>query len=148
MDDTHDLDGLAGRARAAAVAFLNGRMDEYAALFPHAPDFTLFPPFGGGPRHGFDDSPQALAETARFFGGGEADVEVVAAHADGDLAVLAVVERQHGVVGGLPDQDWSLRVTMVFRRDDAGWRLLHRHADVLTHSLGLPVVAALARGEA
>lgn len=35
-----------------------------------------------------------------------------------DLVVMAAIERQHGEVGGLPDQDWSLRVTLVFRRKD------------------------------
>jgi ketosteroid isomerase-like protein len=37
--------------------------------------------------------------------------------APGDLAVLVAIERQHGEVGGLPDQDWSPRVTLVFRRE-------------------------------
>jgi hypothetical protein len=43
----------------------------------------------------------------------------------GDLAVLVVVERQHGEVGGLPNQDWSLRVTLVFRRTESGWKMAH-----------------------
>jgi hypothetical protein len=30
--------------------------------------------------------------------------------------VLVAIERQHGEVGGLTDQDWSLRVTLVFQR--------------------------------
>ncbi len=37
-------------------------------------------------------------------------------YTSGDLAVLVVIERQHGTIGGLPEQDWSLRVTWVFRR--------------------------------
>jgi ketosteroid isomerase-like protein len=53
---------------------------------------------------------------------------------------------QHGLVGGLPEQDWSLRVTLVFRRDDGAWRLLHRHADPLVHGISLEQTAALARG--
>jgi hypothetical protein len=57
-----------------------------------------------------------------------------------------VIERQHGEVGGLPDQDWSLRVTLVYRRQGAEWWLVHRHADPLVRDVGLKTAAALARG--
>jgi hypothetical protein len=36
--------------------------------------------------------------------------------ASGNLAVLVMIERQHGRIGGLPDQDLSLRVTLVLLR--------------------------------
>jgi ketosteroid isomerase-like protein len=50
------------------------------------------------------------------------------------------------VVGGLPEQDWSLRVTLVFRREEGEWQLVHRHADPLVHSISLEQAAAIARG--
>jgi ketosteroid isomerase-like protein len=84
---------------------------------------------------------------AGFFRGGESSLEVFQTYASGDLVVLVVVERQHGEVGGLPDQDWSLRVTLVYRRDGSGWRLAHRHADPLVHGLGEAEAAAIARGD-
>jgi ketosteroid isomerase-like protein len=58
-----------------------------------------------------------------------------------------VVERQHGEVGGLPDQDWSLRVTLVFRRTASGWQKAHRHADLLAHPVDFERGAQLARGD-
>ena len=41
---------------------------------------------------------------ARMFHGGEAELEVAAPYASGDLAVLVAIERQHGPFGGLPDR--------------------------------------------
>jgi ketosteroid isomerase-like protein len=57
-----------------------------------------------------------------------------------------MIERQHGEVGGLPDQGWPLRVTQVYRREAGEWLLVHRHADPLVHRIGLEQAAALARG--
>ena len=72
---------------------------------------------------------------------------VEAAYVGADLAVLAVVERQAGQVGELPAQDWSLRVTLAFRREGDEWRLVHRHADALVHPIGWDQRAGrLARG--
>jgi hypothetical protein len=63
-----------------------------------------------------------------------------------DTVVLVMIERQHGQVGGLPDQDWPLRVTQVYRRDGSDWQLVHRHDDPLVHAIELEEAAALARG--
>lgn len=141
-----DLADLVRRTAEAAAALIRGDVRRYLALVRHADDFTLMDPFGGEPRRGFDSSPERLASLERFFQGGEAELELVRADTSGDLAVVVAIERQHGAVGGLPDQDLSLRVTLVFRRDEAGWRLAHRHADPLVHGLSLEHVAALARG--
>ena len=56
------------------------------------------------------------------------------------------VERQRGEVGGLPEQDWSLRVTQAYRRDGSEWQRVHRHADPLVRAISLEQAAALARG--
>jgi len=112
-----------------------------------APDFTLMPPTGGPTRHGVDSSPASIEALEEFFaGGGEADFEVEQSYASGDLVVLAGVERQHGTVGGFRDQDWSLRVTLVFRREGSDWRLVHRHADALVQPISMEQLALLARG--
>ena len=63
------------------------------------------------------------------------------------MVVLAIIERAHVEVGGLPAQDWALRVTLVYRREGSAWRLAHRHADPLSHAINLTQSAALARGE-
>ncbi len=142
-----ELAALIRRTTEAAKAYIRGDMRAYFTLILHGEDYTLMAPFGGEPTRGFEDpSPERLEALGRYFRNGEAELEVVQTYASGDLAVLVAIERQHGQVGGLPDQDWSLRVTLVFRRDDGAWRLLHRHADPLVHGISLEQTAALARG--
>ena len=117
----------------------------YLTLIKHGDDYTLMPPYGGEPVHGFDVE-GALESTPKMFRGGEAELELVQSYASGDMAVLVAIERQRGEVGGLPAQDWSLRVTLVFRREGPGWHLVHRHADPLVHAISMEQMAVLARG--
>lgn len=117
-----------------------------SVTFTSLPDFTLMQPFGGPASHGFNASPERLAELSRFFKNGETALEVVQTHASDRLVVLVMLERQHGEVGGLPDQNWSLRVTEVYRKDGSEWQLVHRHADPLLHRISLQQAAILARG--
>jgi ketosteroid isomerase-like protein len=136
------------RITEAAEALISGDIKGYAARIKHAHDYTLMSPYGGDPVRGFDESDRALDALARFFRDGEATVEVVETYTSGDLAVLVVIERQLGTIGDLPEQDWSLRVTWVFRRTaESGWELVHRHADALVHAIDHERLGALARGE-
>lgn len=137
---------LIQRTGEAASALIRGDIHRYLALIKHSDDYTLMAPFGGEPTRGFDSSDENLQSLERFFQAGEAKLEVAQSYSSGDIVVLVMIERQHGEVGGLPDQDWSLRVTWVFRREGPEWQLVHRHADPLTHPISLEQLAALARG--
>ena len=142
---SEDIASLVRRTAEANTALLRGDIDGYLALIEHAKDYTLMAPFGGAPTRGFDTSSRGAM--ARFFKSGTFDQEVVATYATGDLVVLVTIERVRAEVGGLPEQDWSLRVTQVFRREGAEWRLVHRHADPLVNGISLAQAAALARGD-
>jgi ketosteroid isomerase-like protein len=137
---------LVKRTEQAAVALIRGDIHAYLELIRHADDYLLMQPFGGPPARGFDRRPEHLSALAGFFKGGESTLEVAQSYASGDLVVLVVIERQHGEVGGLPDQDWSLRVTQVYRRSGTAWELVHRHADPLVRPISIDRAAALARG--
>jgi ketosteroid isomerase-like protein len=141
------VEELVQRAEKANAAFIRGDMARwYGIVSPIAKDFTLMQPFGGPPSHGFDGSNSHLEELARYFRNGEAVLEVVRTYSVADMVVLVVIERQHGEVGGLPDQEWSLRVTLVYQRRGSDWEMVHRHADPLVRNIGLERAAALARG--
>jgi ketosteroid isomerase-like protein len=137
---------LVKRAEEKNAAFMRGDMDRWSNLTRIAPDFTLMQPFGGPASHGFDSSPKRLAELAQYFKNGETKLEAAQTYASDGLVVLIMIERQRAEVGGLPSQDWSLRVTEVYRKDGSEWQLVHRHADPLVHRITLQQAAALARG--
>jgi len=142
-----ELAELVERVREATGALMQGDVRRYLGLVNHAPDYTLMPPTGGPTRRGFDSSRAAVGGLEQTFAaGGDGDLELEQQYASGNLAVLVGVERQHGRVAGLPVQDWPLRVTLVFRRDDADWQLVHRHADALVHPITMEQLSLLARG--
>ena len=141
-----DLADLVRRMGEAADAYMHGDLQGYVAQFDHGEDYTLMPPYGGQTRRGFEYTQEAAASTRSFFASGEARLDVEQTYVSGDLVVLVAVERQHGEVGGLPDQDMSLRVTLVFRRAGERWQLVHRHADPLVRQIPFEHLAELARG--
>ena len=98
---------------------------------------------GAATRH--EDRSGELSTWTSTFADGEATLEHVATHAWGDTIVLSMIERQHGRVGGHPDQNLSVRVTHVYRRDGSDWLLVHRHADPLVAKVELAELAALLR---
>ena len=141
-----EIDALVQLATKAARAYIHGDMGTYFSLIRHGDDYTLMSPFGGAVERGFDTSPEHLAALEQFFRSGEAEFEVAETYASGNLVVIVAIERQHGEIADLPDQDLSLRVTWVFQRDESGWRQVHRHADPLVHPITLDQLAALLRG--
>jgi len=138
---------LTNRSAQANSALIRGDIDGYLALIEHAKDYTLMSPFGGTPSRGFDASPERRKAIARFFKGGTFHQEVVATYDSSDMIVLVTIERVRGEIGGLQEQDWTLRVTQVYRREGTEWQLVHRHADPLANGIGVEQAAALARGE-
>jgi ketosteroid isomerase-like protein len=142
-----DVSNLVRRTADANKALIRGDIDGYLALVEHAQDYTLMAPFGGAPIRGFDSSSEHRAALARFFKSGTFDQELVATYSSGDLVVLVTIERVRAEISTLPEQDWSLRVTQVFRRQGTEWRIVHRHADPLAPGISLEQAAALARGD-
>ncbi len=146
VNGSQDVANLTQQTAAANAALMRGDIDRYLALTEHAEDYTLMSPFGGEPTHSFDMSQRVVL--GRFFKSGTFDQEVVATYTTSDLSVLVTIERVCAEVGGLPKQNWSLRVTQVFRRKADAWHLVHRHADPLANGINLKQAAALALGVA
>jgi ketosteroid isomerase-like protein len=135
---------LVQRSEQGNDALMRGDIDRYRALLPLAADFTLMSPFGSHSVPGKRYTEEEFQAIGRFFKNGTLKQEVVQTYHSPDMIVLAVIEHTHVEVGGLPAQDWSLRVTLVFRREGTQWLLAHRHADPLAQSISLEQSAALA----
>ncbi|HEY7687335.1 MAG TPA: DUF4440 domain-containing protein [Dongiaceae bacterium] len=146
MDQT--IADLLRRSAEGNAALMRGDIKTYHELIPHTDDFTLMAPFGGKPTRASELTPERIEAMGRFFKDGTFEQEVVQTYGSADMVVLAIIERCHVAVGGLPAQDWALRVTLVYRREGAEWRLAHRHADPLAAGVSLEQAAALARGKA
>ena len=137
---------LTTRSAEAHTALMRGDLSGYRALIAVTDDFTLMAPFGGKPTRASDLTSERWESVGRFFRNGrQAQLELVQAYRSADMVALAVIERAHVGVGGLPEQDWSLRVTLVFRREQGEWRLAHRHADPLVKGISLEEAATIAR---
>ncbi len=126
------------RATQAHAALMQGDLGRYRASITIAEDFTLMSPFGGKPSRGADLSNERWVSIARFFRNGrDSSLELIQAYRSADIVVLAAIERTHVEVGGLAGQNWSLRVTLVFRKEKDQWVLVHRHADPLVPGITL-----------
>jgi hypothetical protein len=100
---THaDVDELVDLMSEAASAYIGGESRRSFELMKHAGDFTLMDPLGGETRRESVFTEERLAALKEFFRGGECTLEVVQTYASGNLAVLVVVDRQHGELGGAP----------------------------------------------
>ncbi|MBX5064079.1 YybH family protein [Rhizobium lentis] len=136
---------LIRQTEEANAALMRGDIASYRALNPHAADYTLMSPFGGRPTHEAELTEERWQAVGRFFSNGTFEQEIVQAYGSADMIVLALIERCCVEAGGLPMQDWALRVTLVYRREGSEWLLAHRHADPLANGISLEQAAALGR---
>ena len=147
----HDVQELIDALDQGRARWINGR-GELAEDSPvrQAADMTIFGPFGGtGPRPGTVTPEQVSAAQAAIsaqFHGGEGSCEVVQTIVEGDLVVVAMIERSTVKFQALDSQPWVLRTTQVFRKTPDGWLRLHRHADPLIGPRSLAATLALLDG--
>lgn len=139
MTDDEVLAELQAACRRDHLAWINGDASGYA--LPE--DGTIFGGIGGFSVGG-PTTTQRQSDVARQWVSGSGDVEFVNGGVAGELAWLAFIERAVVVLrGDDAERRWDLRVTEVFRRTDAGWERIHRHADPLVDRRPLSEVAAL-----
>ena len=117
----------------AQLELQNGRAESFKALWSHADDVTLSGGFGGTIEKGWVAVGKRLDWVGTQFKDGTNTHERVVTGSSGDLAY--VVQSEH-LRFQVPGQDKpasrDYRVTMIFRRESEGWRIVHRQADSQT----------------
>ncbi len=132
---SQDLDETIERYHRAADAFARGDADPVKQLFSHSDDVTLANPFGPAVQ-GWQQVADALDSASSRFRDGEVEgFDSRAKHATDDLAAVFEIEHWHAKVGASDDlASFVLRVSTTLRREDGGWKLVHRHADPIATS--------------
>jgi ketosteroid isomerase-like protein len=117
----------------AGLEITNGNAEVYKSLYSRRDDVTLANPFGP-PVRGWSNVSAMLDRAAENYRDGEVvGFENVSTVIATDLAYTVEIESYRARVGGAPEMTpVSVRATSVFRREDGGWKLLHRHGDPIT----------------
>jgi ketosteroid isomerase-like protein len=129
MSAANDVDELIERYQLGLGDFMKGDPEPVKELFSHREDVTLANPLGP-PAHGWDEVGATIehARDGRFVG-----VEIVEKRVTPEFAYTLWLEHAEGKAGGREDvAPATLRVTMIYRPEEGGWKVVHRHADPIT----------------
>ncbi|PYS98943.1 MAG: hypothetical protein DMF63_12765 [Acidobacteria bacterium] len=125
-----DFQNFLTKLDAAQLEMQNGKSDAFKALWSDSEEITLSGGFGGTVEKGPKAIDARLDWVGQQFSNGTNKIERVVATASGDFAYVVQLEHiRFHVPGKLEESTRDYRVTMVFRREKTGWRILHRQAD-------------------
>jgi NAD(P)H-dependent FMN reductase len=110
---------------------------KYATAFAHwvetiagASKRDAFTPSGGSVQGAKEVSLRYDADAKSFTPGGSSSFDVLQSGADGDIGYWTGFQNADACMGnGLKKVHMKLRVTELFRFQEGGWKLIHRHAD-------------------
>src|ERR687886_2568688 len=133
MSAVEDVDQLIEQFNLAQGEVVKGNAEPANNLLSHKEDVTLANPLGP-PAHGWDQVSTTIEQAASHFRDGRfLSVEIVEKHVTPEFAYTLWLEHAEGKVGGREDvAPATLRVTMIYRPEEDGWKVVHRHADPIT----------------
>jgi len=115
-------------------ALVRGDPEPKKQMFSHREDVTVANPVGP-PVRGWDQVEATLDRVVSQLREGQPHrFERISEYATEDLAYVLEIERCPGVKIGASNElaPFSLRATTLWRREDGGWKIAHRHADPIT----------------
>ena len=128
-----DLERIMEADHRALDAFVRGDPEPKKKLFSRRDDITLANPLGP-PARGHHAVEAVMDRASALLRDGEPNqFERVAGYTTADLAYIVEIERTRVRVAGADNSSpLALRVTTIFRREENGWWVVHRHADTVT----------------
>ena len=117
----------------AASEFVKGNPEPYKQVFSHREDVSLANPFGPVVR-GWTQVAATMEQAASNYREGEIiGFENVTTYVTTDLAYIVEVERIKARIGGREEiASLALRTTSILRPEEGTWKVVHRHADLIT----------------
>jgi ketosteroid isomerase-like protein len=130
---TSDLHELRKQYHQSVAAFTQGDPEVQKQLWSRRDDVTLANPLGP-PAKGFDGVRGVMDRAAQQISDGESyTFDTISWVQTADLAYEVGIERNRARLAGAAEKvPIRLRVTTVFRREQDGWKIVHRHADPIT----------------
>ena len=125
--------------REALRVYVTGDGEPALSFFSTRDDVTLANPLGPPLRGPAEVRTGAIEGAASFKEGGPlrfAEVssrfDEVSRYATSELGYIVQLERHEGRLVNGAETVVALRVTLIFRREEGRWRIVHRHADPIT----------------
>jgi ketosteroid isomerase-like protein len=128
---SRDFQEVIERYKEALQAVVRGDPVPQKRLWSRRDDVTLANPIDppargwGAVELAFDRAVSQLRE------GDPVQFELISEYATQDLGYVLGMERTRLKIGD-EMRPTALRVTTIFRKEDDGWRIIHRHADPIT----------------
>ena len=131
-NDLKDFEQFMKEREDAARAYVSGDAAPLRSISTRVSPATFFGPQGGY-RQGADDVFSKYEHDAAIFEpGGDSNFEILQMAASEGIAYWVGFQRADARMSGSTEAiPMNLRVTEVFRREGAEWKLIHRHADTL-----------------
>ncbi len=124
------IDDFIHECEEAWQVFVTGDPGPALLLFSRRNDVTLANPWGPAVTGWPEVSRTLEAAATRFRNGHVSAFDARSRFVSQDFAWCHEVERGQAMLGGRSElEDFALRVTSIYRREDGQWRIVLRHAD-------------------
>jgi len=123
-----DFDSFMQQRKKAARAYVSGDATPLDRMVARAGKASFFPPNGGSVEGAKRVAARYDRDAKAFAAGGQSTLEVLQSGSAGDLAFWTGFQEAKVKLGGKSMQ-MKLRITEIFRFEEGGWKMVHRHAD-------------------
>ena len=129
MSNETDVRKASEQFYAALNRMLAGDAGPMSDIWSHSAGVTTMHPIGGR-QTGWDAVPGSWEQVAKLASGGTVTLHDQIVQVAGDMAYEVGVERGNLTLAGHDVANIDDRVTNVYRRESAGWRIVHHHSDI------------------